>query len=81
MSCSVGQRYFITRAPLFFAPRRQRCEAFSAAFCQKYLSCVALALPVPYPVMGWHTTGKASATLTESVQKCFTALPEKATDI
>ncbi len=46
-----------------------------AALWQKYLSCVALALPVSYPVMGWQTTGKASATRTKSVEKCFTALP------
>jgi hypothetical protein len=47
-------------------PHGQRCEAFWAAFWQKYLSCVALALPVSYPVMGWQTTGKASATRTKS---------------
>jgi hypothetical protein len=37
---------------------------------------VALALPVSYPVMGWQTTGKASAIRTKSVKKCFTAFPE-----
>jgi hypothetical protein len=54
----------------------QRCEAFWATFWQKYLSWVALALPVSYPMMGWQTTGKASATRTEAVQKCFTAFRE-----